>query len=590
MRELRSLQPYLTRYTGTYAAGLACVAGSNLFTTLSPHFLQQGIDALAGPRPLAGAGRAALLILAVATVGGLLRYAMRQVLNGVSRQVEYDLRNALFAKLLRLPAAFYDRTPTGDIMARATNDLLAVRMVAGPALMYLVDTLTRGLIIIPAMIAVNPVLAGLALLPLLALPLVEGLLGRRIHERSAAIQEHFGRLTDFVHQNVSGARIVRAYNQETRETEAFAQLSREYVGLNLRLARAQAALDPLLALLGGLSAAVVLLAGGRLVLAGTVSTGAFVAFFVYLALLVWPLVFLGWAVNLAFRGSAAMGRLNRIFAEPEPIASPPAPVPLAPARARSITFEDVWFSYPGPGDRPPALAGVSFHLPAGATLAVVGPTGAGKSALAELIVRLHDPDRGRVLVDGHDVRTLAVADLRAAVGFVPQESFLFSEPLRDNVLQGLPDDGRLERASEVSRLTDALPDLPAGFDTLLGERGINLSGGQRQRAALARALAREPAIVVLDDALSAVDSETEARILRELRGALGGRTVLVISHRAAAVRDAHEILVLDRGRVVERGGYEALLARRGRFAGLVRRQLLEEELERLTSTGGGTPA
>jgi ATP-binding cassette subfamily B protein len=552
--------------------------------------MQQGIDALQGPDPIAGVRRAALLIVTVATFGGLLRYAMRQILNRTSRRVEYDLRNALFAKLLRLPAPFFDRMPTGDLMARATNDLLSVRMVAGPALMYLVDTVTRALILVPVMFLVDARLAALALAPLLALPLVEGLLGRRIHERSSAIQDHFGRVTDFVHQNVSGVRIVRAYGQETRETEAFARLNREYVRLNLSLANVQAALDPGLALLGGLSAAITLLVGGRLVLAGAVTEGEFIAFFVYLALLIWPLVFLGWAYNLTLRGGAAMRRLNQVFAEDETIASPDNPLRLEPGRtARSVTFENVWFRYPASADRPWVLEDVSFHVPARSSLAIVGQTGAGKTALAELMVRLYDPDRGRVLVDGIDVRRLDLADLRNAIGFVPQETFLFSETLEANVLMGAARDG-LESALAVSHLADALPDLPRGLDSMLGERGINLSGGQGQRAAIARALARNPPLVVLDDSLSAVDSETEARILHELRGALAGRTVVIISHRAAAVRESDLILVLDGGRAVERGDYPTLLVGGGRFSELVRRQLLEDELDSVTATGEAPPA
>lgn len=590
MRELEALIPYIKKYTPVYLAGLLAVIGSNLLNALAPVFLERGIDALGRPDPLAGVRRAALLLVLTATAGGALRFVMRQLLNSVSRRVEYDLRNDFFRKLLQLPAEFYDRMPTGDLMARGTNDLLAIRMVAGPAVMYIVDTLTRGLILVPAMVAASPILTALALIPLLALPALEGFLGRRIHERSAAIQAHFGRLTDFVHQNVSGVRVVRAYNQETRETAAFARLNETYVGLNLKLARAQAALDPLLALIGGLSAAIVLLVGGRMVLAGGISAGEFVAFFVFLAMLVWPLIFLGWAVNLVLRGAAAMGRVNEVFRSPVAITSPAAPAQLAPGRAaRSIDFEDVWFRYPGAADRDWALAGVSFHVPAGGSLAVVGPTGAGKSTLVELLVRLYDPDRGRILIDGVDLRTLSLAEVRRAIGFVPQETFLFSETLRANVLLGAPDDGRLERVAGTARLTDALVDLPQGFDTMLGERGINLSGGQKQRAAIARALAQDPPVVVLDDALSAVDSETEARILHELRGALLGKTVVVVSHRAAAVREAREILVLDRGAIVERGGYPALLRRQGRFADLVRRQLIEDELERVTASDAAPP-
>ncbi len=421
MRELEPLGPYVRKYTGTYVLGFACVIGSNLLNTLLPKFLGQGIDALASPDPMGGARRAALWLVASAVAGGLLRYGMRQLLNSVSRRIEYDLRNDLFAKLMRLPQAFYDRMPTGDLMARSTNDLLAARMVVGPAFMYLVDTGTRAIILLPTMFAVNPTLAALALVPLLALPAVEGYFGKRIHERSLAIQDHFGEMTEFVRQNLAGVRIVRAYNQETPEREAFARLNESYAAKNVRLARAQAALDPLLGLLGGLGSATVLLVGGRLVVTGAITTGTFVAFFVYLAMLVWPLVFLGWAINLVFRGTAAMSRINMIFREPETIRDPQGDATtFATAVARSVRFDDVWFRYPTAPERDWVLAGVSFTLEPGQSLGVVGSTGAGKTALVELLARLYDPDQGRVLIDGIDIRTLPVAAVRQAVGFVPR--------------------------------------------------------------------------------------------------------------------------------------------------------------------------
>ena len=591
MRELKPLGPYLTKYTGTYTLGLACVIGSNLLNTLAPKFLGQGIDALRGPNPVQGARQAALWLVGAALLGGVLRYGMRQLLNSVSRRVEYDLRNDLFTKLMALPAGYYDRTPMGDLIARSTNDLLAARMVAGPALMYVIDTITRAVILLPAMFAVNATLAGLALVPLLGLPAVEGWFGRRIHQRSLAIQDHFGTISEFVRQHLTGVRMVRAYNQETPEAATFARLNVEYAEKNLALARAQAALDPLLALMGGLSSAIVLLVGGRLVMAGTISTGAFVGFFVYLALLIWPLVFLGWAINLGFRGSAAMSRINEVFRAPVSIADAGRAESLPPGRAaRAIRFEQVWFRYPAAPDRDWALQDVTIEIPAGQSLGVVGGTGAGKTALVELLVRLYDPDQGRITIDGIDIRRLSLRELRAAVGFVPQETFLFSDSLRANVLLGQPDDGRLERSARIAELDAALSALPKGYDTVLGERGINLSGGQKQRAAIARALAKDPPIVVLDDAMSAVDAQTESKILEQLRGALVGKTCIVVSHRAAAVRLSHEIVVLDRGRIAERGSYEKLLRANGRFADLVRTQLIETELEQrpVTVTGAGS--
>ncbi|MFI5236118.1 MAG: ABC transporter ATP-binding protein, partial [Gemmatimonadales bacterium] len=501
-------------------------------------------------------------------------------LNSVSRRVENDLRNALFAHLERQPAAFYDRHPTGDLMARATNDLLNVRMVAGPALMYLVDTLARTFLVLPAMLQISPHLTGLALLPLIGLPFGMIFFGRAIHARTEAIQAHFSTLTSHVLENLAGVRIVRAYRQEEAEEAEFTRLSAEYVRRNMALVRAYGAFQPVLMMLGGAGAVIVLLVGGNEVMTHQVTLGAFVAFGVYLTMLVWPMIALGWVVNLVQRGAASMGRINVILAEAPTITSPehPASLPRA-AGARSLTFEQVWFKYPGAEDRGFVLEDISFHLAAGESLAVVGATGAGKSTLVDLIARTYDPDRGRILIDGVDIRTLSLDELRGAVSHVPQETFLFSETLRENVLFGAPDDGRLERSAEAAQLTEALPALPDGYDTLLGERGVNLSGGQKQRTAIARALAKDAPVFLLDDALSAVDASTEARILTALRSALIGKTTVVVSHRLAAVRDANHIVVLERGRVVETGRHPDLMKREGRYWELVRRQELEGELQ-----------
>jgi ATP-binding cassette subfamily B protein len=446
--------------------------------------------------------------------------------------------------------------------------------------MYLVDTTIRTLLVAPAMMAISPRLTLLALLPLLGLPVAMVVLGGVIHQRTQAIQAQFSQLTSHAHENLSGVRVVRSYRQESAEITHFRALNDIYQERNLGLARVQGAFFPLLSLLGGLSGLTVLYAGGMLVMSRAVTVGEFVAFGVYLAMLVWPMIALGWAVNLVQRGAASMGRINELFRERPAITGAAAPVALPPAAgARALEFRNVWFSYPGAQERGWVLQDITFKAEPGSSLAIVGATGSGKSTLVDLIVRTYDPDRGAVLIDGVDVRQLSLEELRRAVGFVPQETFLFGETLRRNILLGAPDDGRLERVSEVAQLTEALPALPEGYDTLLGERGINLSGGQKQRTAIARALAQDPPLFVLDDALSAVDTNTEARILAGLRDALAGRTSIIVSHRLVAVRDADLILVLDGGRIVERGTHSELLAAGGRYWELLRRQQMEEELE-----------
>jgi ATP-binding cassette subfamily B multidrug efflux pump len=580
LKELRALRPYLASYRTTYAFGMLCVVISNTLITAGPKILERGINLIDGGASSAAVARAAALLVGVTLLGGLARYGMRQLLNSGSRRVEYDLRNDLFQKLQRLSPEFYDRASTGDLMARSTNDLLSARMAAGPALMYTVDTAVRIALVLPVMLAMSPRLTLLALAPLLGLPLVMMSLGQQIHNRSLAIQDQFGVLTSHVHENLSGVRIVRAYRQENAESDQFRRLNDEYFDRNISLARAQGAFHPLLALLGGLGGVVVLAVGGRLVISGAVSVGEYVAFGVYLMMLVWPMIALGWAVNLVQRGEAAMGRINALFRERPVISSPAAPAVLPPRRgARGVALEGVWFRYPGAVDRGWVLRDVSFRVEPGQSLAIVGATGSGKSTVAELIARSYDPDRGRILLDGVDARALSLEELRKNLGMVPQETFLFSATVRENILLGAPDDGRLERVAEVSQLAEALPDLPNGYDTMLGERGINLSGGQKQRAAIARALAQDPPIFLLDDALSAVDAHTEARILAGLRDALAGRTSIIISHRLAAVRDADWIIVLDGGMIVEQGVHADLLAAGGRYWELLKRQEIEEQLE-----------
>ncbi len=561
-----------------YGIGFACLIGSNLFATLGPRFVEHAVDAIrAGAAP--ALRTASYWIIGLAVAGGILRFGMRLLLNSASRRVETDLRDDLFHHLLQLSASYFHRQPVGDLMARATNDLLALRMVAGPAVMYLVDTSVRTVMIVPMMLAISPSLTLWALLPTLGLPLVMIVLGSEVHRRSLAVQDQFGDISSFVQEHFAGVRIVRAYRQEQAETSVFHGLDRDYLERNMSLARAQGIFHPLLTMLGGLGAVIALVLGGRGVITGQITLGGFVAFTVYLATLVWPMIALGWAIQLLQRGDAATARIDALFGETPDIGDPAQPEALAAAVGpRRVTFEDVWFRYPGAEDRGWVLQGISFDIPAGQVLGIVGATGSGKSTIIELLVRSYDPDRGRILIDGVDVRRLPLAVLRATIGMVPQETFLFSETLRENVLLGSPDDGRLEEAARISQLAGALPDLPGGWDTMLGERGINLSGGQRQRAAIARALVRDPAILAFDDALSAVDAHTETEILVALRQAMVGRTCLLVTHRFSAVRHADEIIVLDGGVIAERGTHASLEGHRGRYAALLVRQELEESL------------
>ena len=586
MRALRRLLPYFRPYRATLIGGLVCVVLSGALGSVNPTLLKRAIDGMRPGASLATAWRVAGMMLAVSLVAGVFRFAMRELLNALSRKVEYDLRNDLFAHILSLDAPYFNRTRTGELMARLTNDLGAVRMAAGPAIMYMVNTAVGGIFALGFMLTIEPRLTLLALLPMLPLPFVMVKLGREIHDRFENVQEHFGAMTTRVQENMAGTRIVRAYRQEASEEERWRSMSDDYLRRNLRLARLQALMNPTFSLLGGAGSAVVLGVGGSLVVRGTITVGDFVAFAMYLTMLVWPLIALGWVLNLFQRAGASMARLNEIMdarpqvtapaeAEAEARALPP------PHGGRRVEFRDVGFQYPakGGGEARWVFRHVSFTVAAGETLGIVGATGSGKSALLDLLARAWDPAEGEILIDDVPIRALPLDTLRRELGVVPQETILFSDTIQSNLAYGLIDDGEVRWAADVAQLTETIKDFPGGFDTILGERGINLSGGQKQRAALARALARRPSIVILDDALSAVDTHTEAAILHGLRDALSGRTAIIASHRVSAIREADQIIVLDEGRIVERGTHEALSAARGRYWELLARQQVEEAVE-----------
>ncbi len=523
-------------------------------------------------------------MVAASIIGGIGRFWMRQILNSVSRWMEYDLRNDLFRNLERLDATYYTRTRTGDLMARLTNDLSAVRMAAGPAIMYLTNTIAGGAFALAFMLRISPLLTLVAALPMMLLPALGILLGRHIHSRFEAVQAHFSDLTTLAQENLAGVRIVRAFRQEDAEVSRFAALNEGYLEKNMRLIQMYGLMQPGFSVFAGLGMVAVLGFGGVLTLRGTISVGSFVAFGLYLGMLTWPLIALGWVINLFQRGAASMTRLLDVLDARSALEEPMSPRALPSAAAgRSIEFRSVGFHYPGDPDHEPrwVLRNITFTVPAGATIGVVGATGSGKSALMDLVPRLFDPQEGEILIDGVPIRAVGLSELRREIGYVPQESFLFSDTIGTNLTYGQPEEGEnaAQWAAQIAQLDDTIGRFPGGYDTLLGERGINLSGGQKQRAALARALARHPSIVLLDDALSAVDTHTEAEILRSLREALAGRTAMIASHRVSAIRDASWIIVLDEGRIVEQGRHTDLLAAGGRYWALLSRQQLEDAIE-----------
>jgi ATP-binding cassette, subfamily B, multidrug efflux pump len=575
MRPLLRLLPYYRPYRRKVWVGLLLIVVSSAVGSVPPWLLRSAVDGIRENAPLSRILQLAGGIVGLAIVAGAMRYWMRELLNGLSRWIEFDLRNDLFTHLTTLDASFFAQHRTGDLMARLTNDLSAVRMAAGPAVMYAANTVFGGIFALWFMLRIDPRLTALALLPMVFLPIAATILGGKIHRRFEAVQEFFGHMTTMAQENLSGARIVRAYRQEHAEIERFRAMGEEYLEKNMHLMRLDATLHPSFMLLAGLGGVVVLGLGGALVIRGTITVGALVAFSLYLGMLTWPLIALGWVVNLFQRGAASMQRLITIL--DGDVKSENGQWTMENGRDVRA-FRSLPERSNGSG-RTIEFRNVSFTLPAGATLGVGGATGSGKSALLDLVPRIYDPQEGEILIDGVPTRDLPLDELRAEVGYVPQESFLFSDSIARNLAYGAPDDAAGRWGAEVAQLAETIDSFPGGYDTMLGERGINLSGGQKQRAALARALARKPAVVLMDDALSAVDTHTEAEILRTLRTALAGRTAMISSHRVSAIRDATMIIVLDEGRVVEEGTHDILFARGGRYWSLLRRQQLEESLE-----------
>ena len=579
MREnLRTLLPYLARYRRDLALGGAALLVKDLMHASLPIFIGRGVDAMRGGAvQLPAVLWFSAAILAFSAAKGFFQYWMRMILIGVSRDIEYDLRNDFFLRLTALSSDFYGRVRTGDIMARATNDLNAVRMMLGPGLMYSVETGFTVLVVVTVMLVVDWPLTLMALAPAPLISLAVSYFGHKIHTRFDRIQKMFSDISSRVQESIAGVRVVRAYVQEEAELRQFEKLNREFVAENIKLARLSGAFMPTLQTLVGVTLLIVLWVGGARLMAGRISLGQFVMFNTYMMILVWPMIAFGWVVNLAQRGTASLARINAILKERPSIDEPAAPHPLGQPFRGEIEFREVEVQYPAGK----ALDGISLRIPAGATVAIVGHTGSGKTTLVQLIPRIMDPTAGSVLVDGVDVRRYSPSALRRQIGFVPQETVLFSSTLAQNISFGV--DGATEagirRAAELAGLGPDIESFPDGLATVIGERGITLSGGQKQRTAIARAILRDPGIVILDDALSSVDTVTEDRILASLAGLMRGRTTILISHRVSTVRNADRIFVVEKGKLAEEGSHDELLAAGGYYADLYQKQLLEEELE-----------
>jgi ATP-binding cassette subfamily B multidrug efflux pump len=578
LERLRPLRPYLARYKGRYAVGFVCLLISQTVGVLVPLIIKAGIDDIARSAALRRLLMVVSLLATVAIIKAVFQFWMRWILIGISRDVEYDLRNDLFRHLMRLSARYYTEHRTGDLMSKLTNDLNAVRNMIGPGIMYSANTVVVGVASISLMIHLDWRLTLMVLTPLPFVSVAVKFFGAQIHERFEKIQALYSEFTERARENISGMRVVRAFCQEDAEMATFDVMNRDFVEKNKGLIWITSFLWPVIALVFALALLLVMVVGGRHVLQGLITVGTFAAFNVYLIYLIWPIIALGWVTNLVQRGLASLGRLMTIFEAQPDIDDSAVPRNPVTALRGQIEFRNLCFSYNGRT----ILKDINLHIPAGKTVAVVGATGSGKSTLAGLIPRLYDAAPGTLLIDGVPIREIPLRTLREHIGFVPQETFLFSETIRENIKLGTPDaaEAQVEHAAEISNILPEIRAFPKKFDTMVGERGLTLSGGQKQRTAISRAVIREPRILILDDALSSVDTYTEETILRQLTGVMAGRTTILISHRVSTIQNADEIVVLHQGEIVERGTHAELLAQNGFYTELYNKQLIEEELER----------
>ncbi len=572
------LLPYLARYRAKMLVGFLTVLLTSAASMVSPWILKYVVDDLRVSFARERLPLYAALIIGASIIEGFFRFWMRRILIGISRDIEYDLRNDFLERLQRQSLSFFQARNTGDIMSRATNDLNAVRSVLGPGIMYSMNTAVTGITAIAILLGIDWKLTLLACVPLALASVTVKQFGQQIHDRFELIQEQFSTISTKAQENLAGIRIVKAFAREESEIEGFRKLNHEYVERSVSLIRLWGIFYPLMSALLGVSTVALLWYGGRQVIRGSLSLGEFVAFMGYLGMLIWPTIAAGWVINIFQRGAASMKRMLEILEAKPDISDLPGAVSPSPVKG-ALEVRNLTFSYPGSSH--PVLREVSFSLPAGETLAVVGHTGSGKSTLINLLPRLFDPPPGTVFVDGRDVREWPLAELRRTIGYVPQETFLFSTTLTENIGFGRREEvvkEELEWAAGVSHIAEDIERLPEKYQTFVGERGITLSGGQKQRVAISRALSVQPKILILDDALSNVDTYTEEQILQDLSAVMKNRTTILVSHRISTVRNAHQIIVLQEGRIVERGTHESLMGLQGIYSELYQKQLLEEEL------------
>ncbi|MBV9034604.1 MAG: ABC transporter ATP-binding protein [Acidobacteriaceae bacterium] len=576
-KSLGSLWPYLRKYRGGLALGIGSLLVKDALAAGLPIVIKYGVDSLTRGFQLRTVLQLAALLIGLSSLKGLFQYWMRVIIIGISRDIEYDLRNDLFGHLVELSQDFYSRYRTGDIMARSTNDLNAVRMMLGPGIMYWTETSVMLILAVIVMAHANLQLTLIALSPAPLVSVAVIFFGRKIHARFEHIQSMFSDISSKVQENLAGVRVVRAYAQEEAEVEQFERLNREYIRENIGLARIQGAFMPLLQALIGVTFLLVLWAGGRQLMQGKISLGSFVMFNTYMGMLIWPMIAFGWVINLMQRGTASLNRINEMIHQRPSIARPEGEVLQPSQYSAEVGFRHVSMRF---GTRE-ALNDIKLLVHSGETIAIVGHTGSGKTTLVSLIARMMDPTSGTVTFGGVDLRKFDPEDLRRQIGFVPQETFLFSATLAENIAWGVPDASidQIRWAAGVAGLTTDIEGFPNGLDTVIGERGLTLSGGQKQRTAIARAILRNPRILILDDALSSVDTVTEEKILKSLASVMRDRTTILISHRVSTVQNAHRIIVLSHGSVVEIGTHEELQRRGGYYAELYQKQLLEEELE-----------